>query len=189
MASLTIEKVSARDYLANERKSETKNEFVDGIIIPMTGASIPHTIICMNISALIWFHIKEKDFTIHSNDLRVHSPQANSYFYPDIAVIQGEAELTDEHFDTITNPLLIVEVLSESTEGYDRGDKFRAYREISSLKEYVLVSQEKPYVEVFSKSDKDVWTLHEAQGLQSSIHFNTLSLKLSLSDIYNKITF
>ncbi len=189
MTSIAIDKISAQEYLSDERKSEPKNEFVDGIVIPMTGASLAHTIICMNVSALIWMHIREKDFTIHSNDLRVYGSQTNSYFYPDIVVIKGEAELTDEHFDTITNPLLIVEVLSESTEGYDRGNKFRAYREIDTLKEYVLISQDKPGIEIFLRNSENIWTLHEAHGLQKSIHFNTIDLNLSLSDIYYKINF
>lgn len=188
MSTLAVDKISPQEYLRIESESESKNEFVDGIIVPMTGASLVHTIICGNILALIWAHIKEKDFTVHSNDLRVHSPQANSYFYPDIVVIKGEAALTDQHFDTITNPLLIVEVLSDSTEGYDRGDKFRAYREINALKEYILVSQDKPNVEIFSKNSKNIWSLHEASGLQNSIQLNTIDLSLSLADIYNKIT-
>lgn len=189
-AEAIVEKVSAADYLAAERTSETKHEYLDGIIIPMSGASIPHTIICANLIALIWNLIKDKDFTVHNNDLKVYNARKESYFYPDVVVIKGEAKATDKHQDVIANPHLIIEVLSESTEGYDRGDKFQAYRTNESLQCYVLISQDKPLVEVFTKnSESQLWTLSEAQGLASNIKLPTLDAEIALSDIFAKVKF
>lgn len=189
MAATTLEKISLTEYVEAERKSDVKHEYLDGIVIPMSGASLAHTTITNNISALIWFFIREKnDLTVHSSDLKVFNPKAKTYFYPDVVVIEGEAELTDEYKDTITNPRLIIEVLSDSTEGYDRGDKFQAYRSIDSLQEYVLVSQDKPLIEVFTRHE-NIWHLNEAKGLESQIRLQTLNYNLPLADVYAKVRF
>ncbi|WPP48588.1 Uma2 family endonuclease [Catalinimonas niigatensis] len=194
-AEATVEKVSIADYLAAERKSKTKHEYLDGIIIASYGASISHTIICSNLIALIWNLVRTGDFTVHSNDLKVYNSKKESYFYPDVVVIKGDAKATDKHQDVITNPYLIIEVLSESTEGYDSqsplwGDKFQAYRTNESLQSYVLVSQDKPLVEVFAKnSESQLWTLSEAQGLESNINLSPLNAEPALSDIFAKVKF
>lgn len=140
---------------------------------------------------LFGFLLRERrDLTVHSNDLKVFSPKTKSYFYPDIVVIEGEAELSDEYKDTITNPRLIIEVLSESTEGYDRGDKFQAYHSIESVQEYVLVSQDKPLIEVFTRHE-NTWYLTEAKGLDSRIKLQILNYDLSLAEVevYAKVKF
>ena len=190
METLAPPRVTTEAYLEQERRSEKKHEYYDGIIIPVSGASIPHTIICGNIYALIWYFIREKNFTAHTSDLHVFVPKTQRYVYPDVAVVQGEPMVTDEQKDTVTNPLVVIEVFSESTEARDRGDKFEAYRTIDSLREYVLVSQEKPHIEVFSRSSaQDVWKLTEASGLESNIQVPVLDLTLSLTDVYAKVNF
>jgi len=190
METLALPKITTDAYLEQERQNQEKHEYHDGTIIPMSGASIPHTIICGNIYALIWYFIREKDFTVHTSDLRVFVPKTQRYVYPDVVVVQGEPEVTDEQKDTVTNPLIIIEVLSESTEARDRGDKFEAYRTVDSLREYVLVSQDKPHVEVFSRdSVNDVWKLTEASGLDSSVKFSALDLDLVLAEVYAKVKF
>lgn len=189
MTTTTLANVSPADYLEAERKSDFKHEYLDGIVIPMSGASWIHTIITNNISALLWLFIKnEEALTVHSSDLKIFSPAMHGYFYPDVVVVKGEPHLTDTHADTITNPSLIIEVLLNSTEGYDRGDKFRAYRAIESLQEYVLVSQHEPFVEVFVRQD-DGWYLHDAKGMTQTIRLQTLSYDLSLAEVYAKVKF
>lgn len=188
MTVTTLERVSPFAYLEAERKSETKHEYLNGIIIPMSGASWIHTLICSNLIRLIGNLIERQDLTVHGSDLKVFSPKTHSYFYPDVAVVKGEPQLTDAYADTITNPSLIIEVLSESTEGYDRGDKFQAYRTIESLQEYVLISQDKLLIEIFTRRD-DGWHLTEAKGLDDTIHLQTLSYELALADVYAKVKF
>jgi Uma2 family endonuclease len=188
MAATTIERILPAEYLEAERKSDTKHEYIDGILLPMPGASWIHTLICTNLIRLIGNFLEKKDLTVHSNDLRVANVGGDKYFYPDIVVIQGEPNFTDNIFDTITNPFLIVEVLSESTESYDRGDKFQAYRSLTSLQEYVLVSQDKPLIEVFSRH-QDGWRLTEASGLDSIIRLQKMNLDLSLEAVYAKVKF
>lgn len=190
METLAPLKITAETYLEQERQSQEKHEYHDGTIIPMSGASIPHTIICGNIYALIWYFVREKDFTVHTSDLRTFVPKTQRYVYPDVVVVQGEPTVTDEQKDTVTNPLIVIEVLSESTEARDRGDEFEAYRTVDTLREYVLVSQDKPHIEVFSRdSPSDVWKLTEASGLESDIQLPALDLTLSLNDIYAKVNF
>lgn len=139
-AEVGVEKISVQEYLENERKSNIKHEYNDGILMPMSGASIIHTIICNNIAALLWILSKNKDYTVHSSYLKVSIPLNNRFVYPDVVLVKGIAQVSEYHKDTITNPHIIFEVLSESTEGYDRGDKFQAYRTLESLQVYVLVA-------------------------------------------------
>jgi len=188
MSAIVTEKISPAEYLGAERKSETKHEFIDGTILPMPGASWVHTLICTNLIRLIGNFLEKKDLTVHSNDLRVANSEGNKYFYPDVVVVQGEPNFVDDAFDTITNPFLIIEVLSDSTESYDRGDKFQAYRSIASLQEYVLVSQDKSLIEVFSRH-QDGWHLTEASGLEGSVKLENLGLALPLEAVYAKVKF
>jgi len=189
-AEVSVEKISVQDYLESERKSDIKHEYDNGTLIPMSGASIIHTIICNNIAALLWIISKDKDFTVHSSDLRVSIPSTERFVYPGVVLLQGTPQISEYHKDTVNNPFMIFEVLSESTERYDRGDKFQAYRTLQSLQVYVLVAQDKPLVEVFTKdADTGQWILSEAHGLGSSIQLPNMKEKLILSDIYAKVKF
>ena len=192
METLAPLKITAETYLEQERQSQEKHEYHDGTIIPMSGASIPHNFIVSKLIRLLGNILEDEreEFSVFGSDLRVFIPSLTSYVYPDVVVIKGNPAVTDERRDIITNPLTIVEVLSESTEARDRGDKFEAYRTIESLREYVLVSQEKPHIEVFSRSSaQDVWKLTEASGLESNIQVPVLDLTLSLTDVYAKVNF
>jgi Uma2 family endonuclease len=184
---------AAQKYLERERKSdresEGKYEFLDNQFIFMSDASTNHNIICHNLNGLFWFFLREKDYIIAQADLRVHNPEKNSFFYPDLIVIADEPQYLDEEFDTILNPLLIVEVSSESTEAFDRGDKFRVYRQLSSFKEYVLVSQKKLSVDVYYKKDNGDWQINSFIKPEDTLHLQSLDIKLSLSDIYAKVKF
>ncbi|MEM9674989.1 MAG: Uma2 family endonuclease [Bacteroidota bacterium] len=192
METLSTPKITTEAYLEQERQSQEKHEYHDGTIIPMSGASIPHNFIVSKLIRLLGNILEDEreEFSVFGSDLKVFVPSFNSFVYPDVVVVQGEPEVTDEQKDIVTNPLIVVEVLSKSTEARDRGDKFEAYRTIESLREYMLVSQEKPHIEVFSRdSTSDMWKLTEASGLDSSIKLPALALDLSLEEVYAKVKF
>ena len=181
--------MSPEEFLAFERASDEKHEYYDGTIVAMSGAKRAHNTICTNLNGLLWQHLKGKDCESYSNDMRVFVPKTRLYAYPDIVVICGEPQFQDNVPDTLTNPVLLIEILSDSTEGYDRGLKFQNYRSIDSLKEYVLVSQSKANVEKYVKHGDGFWMLSEASGLESSITLETIDCPLSLTDVYNKVNF
>ena len=189
-AEVSVEEISVQDYLESERTSDVKHEYDGGTLIPLSGASYFHTLICSNIIRVLGNAFLTETLTVHSADLRIAVQGSQKYYYPDVVLLEAEPEFTDDHFDTVKNPYIIFEVLSESTERYDRGEKFQAYRTLESLHAYVLVAQDKPLVEVFSKDAKTgQWVLSEAHGAGSSIQLPNLEEKLALSDIYTKVKF
>lgn len=121
--------------------------------------------------------------------MRVWIPKTRLYTYPDLIVVCGEPEFLDDEFDTLLNPILVVEILSESTESYDRGDKFESYRSVPSLKEYVLTAQNRPHLEKYVKHGDGFWMLSEADGLDSTILLESINCNLPLVDIYDKVNF
>jgi len=182
-------KMSPEEFLAFERASDEKHEYRDGEIVAMSGARLDHNRISTNITALLWHGLKGKGCENYSSDLRVWVPKTRLYTYPDAIVVCGEPEFVDEEFDTLTNPLLLIEILSESTESYDRGQKFKNYRSIESLREYILISQNSPSVEKYIKHGDGFWMLSEATGIDSNITFESIDCTLSLTDIYDKVHF
>jgi len=184
-----VKKMSPEEFLTFERASDEKHEYYDGTIVAMSGAKRAHNTICTNLNGLLWQHLKGKDCESYSNDMRVFVPKTRLYAYPDIVVICGEPQFQDNVPDTLTNPLLLIEILSDSTEGYDRGLKFQNYRSIDSLKEYVLVVQLEARIEKYVKHGDGFWMLSEASGLDSSITLETIDCPLSLTDVYDKVNF
>jgi Uma2 family endonuclease len=151
------------EYLAIERQATFKSEYYRGEIFAMSGARRNHNAIISNLIGSLNGYLKGKPCMIFPSDLRLHIPETGLYTYPDAMIVCGKEEFVDEVFDTITNPTVIIEVLSESTEKYDRGDKFRFYRSIPSLKEYLLVNSEKVGIEKYAINDRGLWELSEAQ--------------------------
>lgn len=137
----------------------------------------------------MWQGLKGKDCENYSSDLRVWVPTTRLYAYPDAIAVCGEPQFVDDEFDTLTNPLLLVEILSESTESYDRGQKFKNYRSIDSLREYVLISQRFPSIEKYVKHGDGFWMLSDAAGLDTSITLESIDCRLSLADVYDKVNF
>jgi Uma2 family endonuclease len=181
---------TAQKYLENERKnlreSLGKYEFLDNHSFFMSGASTNHNIICHNWNGLFWYHLRDKNYIIAQADLRVHNPEKNSFFYPDLVIIANEPEYLDEEFDTILNPLLIVEVLLEATEAYDRGKKFANYRQLPSFREYVLVAQNVRSVEVYFQKANGDWQINSFSKPEEVIHLQSLDIRLKAADIYAK---
>lgn len=182
-------KMSPEEFLAFERASDERHEYRDGEIVAMSGAKLAHNTISTNCSGLLWQHLKGKDCENFSSDMRVWVPKTKLYAYPDIVVVCGEAEFVDDEFDTLINPILLIEILSDSTESYDRGQKFKNYRSIDSLREYVLISQKTPSIEKYVKHGDGFWMLSEASGLDSNITLESIDCPLSLSDVYDKVNF
>ncbi|MBS1797498.1 MAG: Uma2 family endonuclease [Acidobacteria bacterium] len=189
MSAIPKSKLTPEEYLEFERKSATKHEFFKGEIFAMSGAKRDHNKITTNLSGLVWQHLKGKDCESYSNDMRVFVPRTGLYTYPDLVVVGGEPRFQDEVFDTLLNPVLLIEVLSESTESYDRGRKFQHYRSIESLREYVLVAQDEARIEKYVRHGDGFWLLSEAVGLDAEIEFASIECRIPLAEVYDKIDF
>ncbi|HEY0546629.1 MAG TPA: Uma2 family endonuclease [Pyrinomonadaceae bacterium] len=187
MSTLTVTHVTPDEYLAAERLSQTRSEYLDGGVYPMTGAAANHTRIVSNITTELNMQLRGRRCDVFPLDMKVRLPDSRKFFYPDVTVICEELQYHDDRRDIITNPDLIIEVLSPSTEAFDRGAKFRAYQTIESLKEYVLVSQEKPLVEQYVRNGEGKWTYSAAEGLESSITLPSVECTLNLSAVYDKV--
>ena len=185
-AVLTQTSYTTEDYLALERSASYKSEFYDGQIYAMTGASRMHNLISGNIYRELSLQLKKRPCEAYINDMRVKAAEARSYHYPDIAVVCGTPQFEDAHVDTLLNPTLLIEVLSPSTEAYDRGGKFAHYRKIATLREYLLVVQDQPGIERYERQG-DVWILTEAEGLEASVPLKSIDCVLSLREVYDKV--
>lgn len=172
-------------YLELDRKAELKSEYLDGDVVAMSGASLAHNLIAWNTGLSMRNQFGERPFTLLGMDMRVRVDRS-AYCYPDLAVVCGEIELEDDQGDTLLNPTVIVEVLSPSTEGHDRGEKFRRYRRIPGLRHYVLMAQDAARVEVFTRQD-DVWGFADAEGLDASVALDAIGCTLALGDVYAKV--
>jgi Uma2 family endonuclease len=177
---------TAEAYLELERAALYKSEFHDGQIFAMTGASREHNLITVNITASLHQQLKNRPCEAYVNDMRVKAAIACSYHYPDIAVVCGGAQFEDGHFDTLINPTLVIEVLSPSTEAYDRGGKFSNYRKIASLQEYVLIAQDQPYIERYLRQTES-WLLTETLGLDAIVELSSIGCMLNLREVYDKV--
>lgn len=185
-AVLAPNRYSAQEYLELERRAEFKSEFHDGQIFAMTGVSREHNLITVNIAAELRQQLKNRPCEAFVNDMRVRAGKAKGYHYPDLAVACGTPQFEDEHGDTLTNPTVLIEVLSPSTEAYDRGGKFANYRKIASLREYLLVAQDQAHIDHYLRQG-DAWLLTEAEGLDSSVTLDSIGCILALQEVYDKV--
>ena len=181
--------LSLEEYRNLETSAETKHEYHDGEIIEMTGGSINHNSILINLIVLLKLALRGTNYRLQSSDLRLWIPQYNRGLYPDLMIIAGEPLFSDNRNDEILNPCLIIEVLSPSTSGYDRGDKFRYYRSIPQLNQYLLVSQGEILIESYSKTSENHWLLQEYIPARGIISLDSLGISLNLADIYEGIDF
>lgn len=177
------------EYLAQERDAFERSEYFEGRLYPMAGATKEHNRIKENFSGELYIALKSHPYQSFSSDFRVHIPRNGLYAYPDLIVVCGEIELaTGADVDTMLNPAVLIEVLSKSTGGYDKADKFALYRDIPALREYITVDSRRIKVEVWHKSAESVWSLaKETDQLTDSVHILTLNLSLSLQTIYDRV--
>lgn len=187
MSSQTKTYFTAAEYLAQERAAEYKSEYHDGEIFAMTGASRNHNRLSMSVSAALYIQLKGRRCDVFASDMRVKVAPSGFYTYPEVVAVCGEPEFEDEHVDTLLNPTLIVEVLSKSTEGYDRGRKFEHYRKLVSLSEYLLIAQDKVHVEHYVRQADNQWLLSETDNLRDAIDLPSIGCRLTLADVYDKV--
>lgn len=179
---------TAAEYLATEREASYKSEFVRGEIFAMSGAAINHTRIAMNLGAEIRNALKNRPCEVFGSDMKVRVEAADCFFYPDLSGLCGDIIFHDERTDTFTNPQFIIEILSDSTESYDRGGKFHDYQFISSLNEYVLVSQKSEAIDIYTKRD-DHWMYRSLRGPDETLVLESVSCEIPFSEIYRNVDF
>lgn len=183
-------RITPEEYLEFERTSEIKHEYFEGEIFAMVGASLNHNKISINLVRELGNRLKDSSCDLFSNDLRVKVQAIDKYTYPDIVVVCGDIDLEKESgMETLLNPLVIIEVLSDSTEAYDRGTKFQHYRLIPSLQEYILVSQHSYLVEKYTRSDDGGWRYFSYENVEHTMEIESVKCKLMLSDIYYRVEF
>jgi Uma2 family endonuclease len=187
MSSQRTTFVSPEEYLAQERLAERKSEYFQGEIFAMSGASRPHARIAANVVGGLWQQLKGKPCRVSASDLRLRVTPAGLYTYPDVMVVCGDDQVADDQKDTILNPVLIVEVLSESTREYDRGRKFQHYRTLPSLSEYLTIEQDEPRIEHWTRQRENHWDFVAFDDLGQSIQLTSIGCVLPLAEVYDKI--
>ncbi len=187
MSSLAAQTIfTPEEYLALERKATLKSEYISGEILAMSGASLAHTRITADIVTELNIQLRGQECEVISNDMRVKTGAKGAYFYPDIVVFCGDPQFEDNVFDTLLNPILVIEVLSPSTEAYDKGEKFRHYQELASLQEYILVSQDRVRVEQY-RLLKTQWGWTEFREPEDVLPLASIGCELPLQDIYRRV--
>ena len=187
MSSLAAQTIyTPEEYLTLERKATLKNEYLNGEILAMSGASNAHNLITLDIATELNIQLRGRGCLVYASDMRVRTSSTGSYFYPDVVVVCDKPRFEDNVFDTLLNPTLIVEVLSPSTEAYDRGEKFVHYQELASLREYILVSQNRIRVEHYRLTETQ-WVQTEFQTHEDVLPLISIGCELSLQDIYRRV--
>ncbi|MDB5390978.1 MAG: hypothetical protein JWM11_6624 [Planctomycetaceae bacterium] len=181
--------VTVAEYLEFERNSELRHEFFQGEMREMTGGTLEHIIVIMNLGYALQNQLPESDFLVVTNEMRVKVNLSGLYAYPDVIIVKGQAELEDESRDTLLNPIVLMEVLSDSTEKYDRGEKFSLYQGIPSFQEYVLVAQNRPEIDQFVRDKSGTWQRHVYRSLSDNLKLQSVPCSIPLTTIYKKIRF
>jgi Uma2 family endonuclease len=177
--------ISSKDYLFQERQNAQKHEFVEGIIYAMAGASEEHVLITGNIFGEIYSIFKQRPCKVYNNDMRV-KVNKNDYVYPDVVAVCGESKFEDNVFDTLINPTVIIEVLSESTENYDCGKKAALYRHLETVQEYLLIAQDRCYIEHYQRHNQTQWLLTTISNMDEILILKSINAQIIVQDIYNK---
>ena len=180
--------LTPEEYLALERQAETKSEYWQGEVYALAGASRQHNLVAANLTAALNLQLRSWPCEVYASDMRVKVARADHYSYPDVAVVCGQAEFEDRSEDTLLNPTVLIEVLSPSTEGYDRGAKFELYRTLESLSDYLLISQSRPIIEHYTRQPDDHWLLSTYKGLEAVTPIPSIGCELRLADVYDKVT-
>ncbi len=186
MSSIML--MSVADYLSQERDSQSKHEWIEGELREMVGASTNHNLLCWNIAGILHRLLAGTDFVAFPSDMKVRIPD-RAYYYPDVTIAPFPPRLEDDSQDTLLNPLVVFEVLSPSTEAIDRGEKLRNYSGISSLTDYLLVSQDEVRIDHYHRESENGWNLRMLTSLEDTVTLAEPSCELSLSEVYTRIDF
>lgn len=186
---ITKRDYTPEEYLALEEKAIDRSEYHDGEIIPMTGGTTNHNSIIINLIANLKFGFRSRNYSLFTSDVRLWIPETRRYVYPDIMIIQGEPIYQGSNKTIVTNPFLILEVLSNSTKDYDRGRKFLYYRSIPEFREYILIDQYSYHIEQFAKNSNNKWVLTEYDSEDAILVLESLEFQIPLRDIYERIIF
>ncbi len=189
MTAQVQRKITPDEYLAMERDADFKSEYYNGEIFAMAGASRKHNLICGNVFAALHAQFKNRSCEAYTGDMRVRVSETGLYTYPDVLALCEPPLFDDEEKDTLLNPSLIIEVLSKSTESYDRGEKFAHYRTLSSLKEYILISQNSFQIEHYMRQSGSRWILSEFSHPEDTVELPSVGCSMKLSEVYDKVTF
>lgn len=183
-ALLTVEQ-----YLMQESQANEKSELIEGVLVPMAGASANHNLLTGKLHARLLLALEDQDYTVLMSDMRLGLPDYATYTYPDILVVRGEPQFQSPKQTEVLNPCLLVEVLSPSTDRYDKTDKFRLYRSLPSLEEYLLISQTDYLVQQYTKVDDRRWLLQDWIGLEAIFTLSSLGVEIALQDLYKRVSF
>jgi len=181
-------KITPQEYLAFERQATEKHEFVDGIIYAMSGASKEHNFISSNITGELYLAFKKRPCVVCANDMRVKVNESD-YVYPDVVAVCGDAQFEDNTFDTLSNPTVIIEILSDSTERYDKGRKAELYRALPTMQDYVLISQTHCYMEHYHRQTATQWLFTIISQMDEKLTLPSVNVTIAVQDIYDKVSF
>jgi Uma2 family endonuclease len=187
MSTLPKPRLTPEEYLEIERKAESKSEYFQGEMFARAGAAEAHNLIVANAIAQLGWQLKSGPCRIYPSDMRVCVSKVGLYAYPDVGVVCGEREFLDGERDTLLNPNLIIEVLSPSTEAYDRGRKFESYRSIESLRDYLVLSSDRVHADLFTRESDGLWYLGEARQFSDTLDIRSIGCTLKLADLYDKV--
>ncbi|MCG8352648.1 MAG: Uma2 family endonuclease [Chloroflexales bacterium] len=177
------------DYLAFERTSDQKHEYYDGVIAAEAGGSATHNRVTMNAINSLYNQLQNRPYTVYSSDMRVKIPQKNSYVYPDVSVVCGQERFDDTGQEILINPIVIIEVLSPSTERHDRGKTFELYRTIDSLQEYLLIAQDAKRIDHFMRQLDNLWIFASFGEEEEQLFLPSIECTLQISTVYHNISF
>lgn len=187
MSAITKTFISEKEYLEKERKALTKSEYFNGEVFAMAGASSNHNVITAALIGELYGFLKRTNCKVHPSDLRVSNQLNDFYTYPDVTIVCGKEEFLDDEFDTLLNPTVLIEVLSPTTGRQERGLKFKLYRSIPSLQNYVMISSSEVLADVFTRMKNEEWMLNISKERKGSIHISAIDHDLSLRDIYAQV--
>ncbi|HEY2381386.1 MAG TPA: Uma2 family endonuclease [Terriglobia bacterium] len=187
MSSERKDRLNPEEYLSLERKAAVRSEYLDGDMVAMSGESREHNLIITNFVAELRFRLKGRSCEVYASDMRPKVSATGLYTYPDISVVRGDAQFEDAEVDTLINPVVIAEVLSESTASYDRNAKFAHYRKIPSLVDYLLVAQHEPRIEHYVRQPEGPWRRSEIRKLDGILDLPSIQCSVPMLEIYDRL--
>lgn len=176
--------ISPDEYLAIERNTEERNEYFEGLVLAMSGASMEHNLIDRNLVGILYGHLKGKECQVLPSHMRISTPGRENYMYPDASIVCGKPELEDEKFDTLTNPSVIFEILSPSTKGADKRRKFFFYMQIPTMKEYIMIDSERKNIIISRRQVDGSWKFEELLADATSLFIETINFQLPVTELY-----